>query len=68
MFTQKVISGFQMHSSAALEIPAVRTNFRAFIGVYSPWPEKRVSNWRVHRFEIAEANMNEWFGEETISV
>ncbi len=44
----------------------MRSSCRGFIGVHPPWPEKRVPNWHVRRFEIAEANMNEWFGEEDL--
>jgi hypothetical protein len=66
VFTLKVINGFQIHSSAALEIPAMQPGLRAFIGVHPPWPERRVPNWHIRRFEIAEGKMAEWFGEEDL--
>ena len=67
LFTQKVLNGFQMiHRTAAAEIPAARAGHRVFIGVYPPYDEKRISHWRVRRFEIPKDLVDKFFGEEDL--
>ena len=67
MFTQEVLNGFEMiHRAATCEISAIRSGCRAFVGVYPPWPEKRVGQWRVRRFEIPEELVDQYFGEEQL--
>jgi hypothetical protein len=67
-FTQKTINGFEMTGrSAALEIPATPPNHRAFVEVMPPLPEKRILEWRVRKFEIAEELMETNFGEDDLA-
>lgn len=66
-FTQKTLNAFEMiNRPAACEIPTDIPNHRSFIGVYPPWPEKRVEKWRVRRFAIPERLIDEYFGEEDL--
>lgn len=44
----------------------MRPGCRAFIAVLPPWPEKKVPNRRVRKFEIAERKIEQSFGEEDL--
>jgi hypothetical protein len=67
LFTQEVLNGFQMtHRTAATEIPATRAGHRSFAGVYPPYDQKRISLWRVRRFEIPKELVDNYFGEEQL--
>ena len=78
MFTQEVRNGFEMIGrTAACELPAERTGFRRFLGVYPPRLDKdmpcvqgfnglRLRLWHVRRFEIPERLVGQYFGEEQL--
>src|SRR5579871_3023454 len=66
MFSTKVLNGFERAKTATAEIPATRTAYRAFVGVSPPLPEKRITEWRVRRFEIPEQLVGKYFGEEDL--
>lgn len=44
---------------AACEIPAKNAGHRAFVGIYPPLPEHGILEWRIKRFELPNALMNE---------
>jgi hypothetical protein len=67
MFTQEVTNGFDMIGrTAACELPAQSAGCRGFVGVYPPSLDKRIPRWRVRRFEIPEALVDQYFGEEEL--
>jgi hypothetical protein len=66
-FTQKTLNAFEMTSrGAAAEIPATRESHRAFVSVYPPSRERRITQWRVRRFEILAKHINACVGEEEL--
>lgn len=78
MFTQEVRNGFEMIGrTAACELPAEHTGCRRFVGIYPPQvgrdtarveppiPNNR-QRWTVKRFEIPEALVDQYFGEEQL--
>ena len=59
-FSLKTLNAFEMtHRDAACEIPAKRAGHRAFVGIYPPLPEHGILKWRIKRFEIPAALVNE---------
>jgi hypothetical protein len=59
-FSKKTLNAFEMTCrAAACEIPAKRNGNRAFVGIYPPWPAKRIVKWRIKRFEIPAALVSE---------
>ena len=56
-----------IHRVATAEIPANTPGCRAFVGVYPPLPDKRISKWRVRKFEIREDLLDKWFSEEDLT-
>lgn len=78
MFTQEVRNGFEMIGRmAACELPAEHAGCRRFVGVHPPRLEKgiprvdgpdtrRDRRWHVKRFEIPEALVDQYFGEEQL--
>jgi hypothetical protein len=50
-FSVKTLNAFEMTGRmAACEIPAARSQHRAFVGVYPPEPKR--PQWKIKRFEI----------------
>ena len=65
-FSLKTLNAFEMTGRmAACEIPAKRNEYRAFVGIYPPRPEKE-KRWRITRFEIPSRLVMESFGQEDL--
>jgi hypothetical protein len=64
-FTQKTLNAFEMTGRmAACEIPAATSDHRAFVGVYPP--TKQRDHWLIHRFELLDKLVNQYFAEEDL--
>lgn len=65
-FTIKTINGFEMvQRGAAVEIPAIRSGHRAFVGVSPPNAKRNV--WLMRKLEIAEEIMETNFWEPDLA-
>jgi hypothetical protein len=66
-FTMKTLNAFEMTSREAVaEIPAKRESHKAFVAVYPPSREHRITQWRVRRFEIPVKFIDACVGEEEL--
>jgi hypothetical protein len=66
-FSLRTLNAFEMtHRLSCCEIPPIRSEHRAFVGVYPPNPDRRTTTWTIKRFEIPARLVHEYFSEDDI--
>jgi hypothetical protein len=66
VFSTRLLNGFERGATITAEVPATRPGHRAFVGVLPPLIDKKITQWRVRKFEIPEQLVEEYFGEEDL--